>query len=104
MCLEAIRIAGSGFHQTVGGASIPISCALNVLITGKTYSPGQLAGISIVIAGLSVKLKVLLDGDAPFHVDAAALGVLVSCVGHAIRASAWSTSRTSNRTRPPAIE
>ena len=81
---EAIRIAGSGFHQTVGGASIPISCALNVLITGKTYSPGQLAGISIVIAGLSVKLKVLLDSDASFPVDATAL-VLVSCVGYALR-------------------
>ena len=81
---EAIRIAGSGFHQTVGGASIPISCALNVLITGKTFSPGQLAGISIVIAGLSVKLKVLLDSDASFPVDATAL-VLVSCVGYALR-------------------
>ena len=58
---EAIRLAGSGFHQTVGGASIPISCLLNVLITGKVFSTGQLTGISIVILGLAVKAKALLD-------------------------------------------
>ena len=33
---ESIRIAGSGYHQTVGGASIPISCLLNVLLTGRS--------------------------------------------------------------------
>ena len=88
---EAIRLAGSGFHQTVGGASIPISCLLNVLITGKVFSTGQLTGISIVILGLAVKAKSLLDsndddggGGAGFPAVAVA-HVLVSCVGYALR-------------------
>lgn len=66
LTFEAIRIAGSGFQQTVGGASIPISCVLNVLITGKRYSSGQILGISLVIAGLAVKAKALLDGEMEF--------------------------------------
>ena len=66
LTFEAIRMAGSGFQQTVGGASIPISCVLNVLITGKRYSQGQLLGISLVIAGLAVKAKALMDGDMKF--------------------------------------
>ena len=84
---EAIRLAGSGFHQTVGGASIPISCLLNVLITGKVFSTGQLTGISIVILGLAVKAKSLLDDSNPtagFPAVAVA-NVLVSCVGYALR-------------------
>ena len=66
LTFEAIRMAGSGFQQTVGGASIPISCALNMLITGKRYSSGQALGIGLVIAGLAVKAKALLDGDMGF--------------------------------------
>ena len=81
---EAIRLAGSGFHQTVGGASIPISCVLNVLITGKVFSTGQLIGISVVVLGLAVKAKTLLDSDAEFPAAATAY-VLVSCVGYALR-------------------
>ena len=81
---EAIRLAGSGFHQTVGGASIPISCVLNVLITGKVFSTGQLIGISVVVLGLAVKAKTLLDSDAEFPA-AATTYVLVSCVGYALR-------------------
>lgn len=86
---EAIRLAGSGFHQTVGGASIPISCLLNVLITGKVFSTGQLTGISIVILGLAVKAKALLDSndddDAAGFPAVAVAHVLVSCVGYALR-------------------
>ena len=84
---EAIRLAGSGFHQTVGGASIPISCLLNVLITGKVFSTGQLTGISIVIIGLAVKAKALLDSndDATGFPALAVAHVLVSCVGYALR-------------------
>ena len=87
---EAIRLAGSGFHQTVGGASIPISCLLNVLITGKVFSTGQLTGISIVILGLAVKAKALLDSnddddDAAGFLAVAVAHVLVSCVGYALR-------------------
>ena len=84
---EAIRLAGSGFHQTVGGASIPISCLLNVLITGKVFSTGQLTGISIVIIGLAVKAKALLDSndDATGFPALAVTHVLVSCVGYALR-------------------
>jgi hypothetical protein len=66
LAFEAIRLAGSGFQQTVGGAAIPISCVLNVLIAGKRYSSGQVMGISLVMAGLAVKAKALLDGDAEF--------------------------------------
>ena len=81
---EAIRIGGSAFHQTVGGASIPISCVLNVLITGKTYSRGQLTGIALVVAGLAIKARSLLEGDAPFPLDATAY-CLAMCVGYALR-------------------
>ncbi len=75
---EAIRLAGSGFHQTVGGASIPISCVLNVLITGKVFSTGQLIGISVVVLGLAVKAKTLLDSDAEFPAAATAYVLVVS--------------------------
>ena len=75
---EAIRLAGSGFHQTVGGASIPISCVLNVLITGKVFSTGQLIGISIVVLGLAVKAKTLLDSDAEFPAAATTYVLVVS--------------------------
>ena len=81
---EAIRIGGSAFHQTVGGASIPISCVLNVLITGKTYARGQLTGIAVVVAGLAIKARSLLEGDAPFPLDATAY-CLAMCVGYALR-------------------
>ena len=81
---EAIRIGGSAFHQTVGGASIPISCVLNVLITGKAYSRGQLTGIAVVVAGLAIKARALLEGDAPFPLDATAY-CLAMCVGYALR-------------------
>ena len=75
---EAIRLAGSGFHQTVGGASIPISCVLNVLITGKVFSTGQLIGISVVVLGLAVKAKTLLDSDAEFPAAATTYVLVVS--------------------------
>ena len=75
---EAIRLAGSGFHQTVGGASIPISCVLNVLITGKVLSTGQLIGISVVVLGLAVKAKTLLDSDADFPAAATTYVLVVS--------------------------
>ena len=110
---EAIRLAGSGFHQTVGGASIPISCVLNVLITGKVFSTGQLIGISIVVLGLAVKAKTLLDSDAEFPAAATTYVLVVSffiifvqairltsCFVHSrasatrFEASRWNTSAT----------
>ena len=110
---EAIRLAGSGFHQTVGGASIPISCVLNVLITGKVFSTGQLIGISVVVLGLAVKAKTLLDSDAEFPAAATAFVLVVSlffifvqairltsCFVHSrasatlFEASRWNTSAT----------
>jgi hypothetical protein len=84
VAFEAIRVAGSGFHQTVGGASVPIGAALNVLLLRTRFSYEQLSAIGVVMLGLSVKARALLADDADFPAEAFAL-VLASCFGYAMR-------------------
>ena len=84
VAFEAIRVAGSGFHQTVGGASVPIGAALNVLLLRTRFSYEQLSAIGVVMLGLSVKARALLSDDADFPAEAFAL-VLASCFGYAMR-------------------
>ena len=84
VAFEAIRVSGSGFHQTVGGASVPIGAALNVLLLRTRFSYEQLSAIGVVMLGLSVKARALLADDADFPAEAFAL-VLASCFGYAMR-------------------
>ena len=83
-------------------ASIPISCLLNVLITGKVFSTGQLTGISIVILGLAVKAKALLDSnddDDAAGFPAVAVAPSSSPASDTpSAASRWSTSATTAST------
>ena len=84
VAFEAIRVAGSGFHQTVGGASIPIGTALNVLLLRTRFSYAQLSAIGVVMLGLSVKARALLSDAADFPPEAFLL-VVASCFGYAMR-------------------
>ena len=84
VAFEAIRVAGSGFHQTVGGASIPIGTALNVLLLRTRFSYEQLSAIGVVMLGLAVKARALLSASADFPAEAFAL-VVASCFGYAMR-------------------
>tara|TARA_B110000977_G_C11086622_1_gene494939 strand:- start:2509 stop:3609 length:1101 start_codon:yes stop_codon:yes gene_type:complete len=84
IAFEAIRVAGSGFHQTVGGASIPIGTVLNVILLRTKFSNEQLCAIGVVMAGLAVKCQSLMQSSEPFPVDAFAL-VIASCFGYAMR-------------------
>ena len=84
VAFEAIRVAGSGFHQTVGGASIPIGTALNVLLLRTRFSYAQLSAIGVVMLGLSVKARALLSDAADFPAEAFLL-VVASCFGYAMR-------------------
>jgi len=84
VAFEAIRVAGSGFHQTVGGASIPIGTALNVLLLRTRFSYEQLSAIGVVMLGLAVKARALLSASADFPAEAFAL-VVASCFGYAAR-------------------
>ena len=78
----AIRMAGTGFQQTVGGANVPIGCVLNMLILGTRYSAGQVAGISVVVAGLSVKARALFGGDEEVSVVPFTMVILATvCYG-----------------------
>ena len=84
VAFEAIRVAGSGFHQTVGGASIPIGTALNVLLLRTRFSYAQLSAIGVVMLGLAVKARALLSDAADFPPEAFLL-VVASCFGYAMR-------------------
>ena len=84
VAFEAIRVAGSGFHQTVGGASIPIGTALNVLLLRTRFSYAQLSAIGVVMLGLAVKARALLSDAADFPAEAFLL-VVASCFGYAMR-------------------
>jgi hypothetical protein len=59
------------------------------LLTGKRYTPGQLLGISIVITGLAIKAKAVLDGGPTLpEGTAAATAFTLSCnVGRGLHSS-----------------
>jgi hypothetical protein len=98
LAFEAVRVAGSGFHQTVGGASIPIGTVLSVLILNTKFTNEQRWAIGVVVLGLAVKCKSLIESAEPFPVGAFCL-VIASCFGYAMRGITM--EYLSNTENPP---